>query len=202
MAMPSLDSDVVLNNGVKMPLYGLGLSHNGGFSAEAVAHSLRRGVRLLDTAARYGNEEEVGQVVAAHVAAAPDAPKAASWLCTKPPLAPYSTLLPPIVRYDATWRWPSPHSRLGPPAAPDSSRLGECLPSLMRPDACMHAALVPAAATPPLSAAIIDWNWRLEPLWGPRSRILPRADRPWCTKEKRCEPRVLPRSALGIAEDE
>ena len=74
MATPSLDSDVVLNNGVKMPLYGLGLSHNGGFSAEAVAHSLRRGVRLLDTAARYGNEEEVGQVVAAHVAAAPAAP--------------------------------------------------------------------------------------------------------------------------------
>ena len=46
---------VTLNNGVEMPLYGLGLSHNnGGFSRDAVLESLRHGVRLLDTAKRYG----------------------------------------------------------------------------------------------------------------------------------------------------
>ena len=60
---------VRLNNGVDMPLFGLGLSHNGGFSRRAVDHALRRGVRLLDTAKRYGNESEVGAAVAAYVSA-------------------------------------------------------------------------------------------------------------------------------------
>ena len=78
----SLGTDVRLSNGVKMPLYGLGLSHNGGFSAEAVAHSLSSGVRLLDTAARYGNEEDVGAVVAAHMDGAGASAKA-PFLTTK-----------------------------------------------------------------------------------------------------------------------
>ena len=59
-----MDSDVRLKNGVAMPMYGLGLSHNGGFSADAVSLSLDLGVRMLDTAERYGNEAEVGQILA------------------------------------------------------------------------------------------------------------------------------------------
>lgn len=43
-----------LKNGVEIPLYGLGLSHNGGYNHEAVLHSLSLGVKLYDTATRYG----------------------------------------------------------------------------------------------------------------------------------------------------
>ena len=35
---------VVLQNGVRVPQLGLGLSHNGGFSADAVREALRLGV--------------------------------------------------------------------------------------------------------------------------------------------------------------
>jgi len=59
---------VRLANGVDMPLFGLGLSHNGGFSRHAVDHALKRGVRLLDTAKRYGNEQQIGAAVSAYVA--------------------------------------------------------------------------------------------------------------------------------------
>lgn len=56
--LEQMDVDVVLPNGVKMPQLGLGLSHRGGcgYSHEAVVHALKHcGVRLLDTAERYGN---------------------------------------------------------------------------------------------------------------------------------------------------
>lgn len=56
---------VLLNNGVKMPCFGLGLSHHGGFSSKAVMHSIACGVRLFDTAQRYGNERQVGECIRA-----------------------------------------------------------------------------------------------------------------------------------------
>lgn len=50
---------VTLSNGVEMPILGLGLSHNGGYSEVAVVHAAKTGVRLYDTAARYDNEDRV-----------------------------------------------------------------------------------------------------------------------------------------------
>merc|ERR1712045_896931 len=52
-----------LNNKVEMPMLGLGLSHNGGFSGPTVAAALDMGVRLFDTAKRYGNETQVGRLL-------------------------------------------------------------------------------------------------------------------------------------------
>lgn len=51
---------VTLNNGVQMPFVGLGTSHSGGYSHEAVVCALRDcGYRLIDTAKRYGCEEKL-----------------------------------------------------------------------------------------------------------------------------------------------
>ena len=50
--------EIELPNGVRMPQLGLGLSHRGGcgYSHEAIVCALKHcGVRLLDTAERYGN---------------------------------------------------------------------------------------------------------------------------------------------------
>jgi diketogulonate reductase-like aldo/keto reductase len=50
-----------LNNDIDMPMYGLGLSHNGGGNfSDAIDFSLQEGVRLFDTAARYGTESVLG----------------------------------------------------------------------------------------------------------------------------------------------
>lgn len=50
--------EVVLRNGVRMPLLGLGTSHSGGYSQSAVVYSLQScNYRLIDTAKRYGCEE-------------------------------------------------------------------------------------------------------------------------------------------------
>lgn len=55
-------NSVVLNNGVVMPMYGLGLSHNGGGDySKAIDVSLNKGVRLFDTASRYRTEEILGE---------------------------------------------------------------------------------------------------------------------------------------------
>eukprot|EP01138_Halocafeteria_seosinensis_P002182 gb/GECG01002232.1/.p1 GENE.gb/GECG01002232.1/~~gb/GECG01002232.1/.p1 ORF type:complete len:144 (+),score=15.12 gb/GECG01002232.1/:1-432(+) len=54
---------VRLSNGVEMPVYGLGLSHHGGFNPEAVHESLRHGIRLYDTAKRYGSEEPLAEAI-------------------------------------------------------------------------------------------------------------------------------------------
>ena len=43
------------DNRNSMPLLGLGLSHQGGFSDAAVARAIECGVRLFDTAQRYGS---------------------------------------------------------------------------------------------------------------------------------------------------
>eukprot|EP00939_MAST-03C_sp_MAST-3C-sp1_P002483 g2483.t1 len=54
-----------LNNGIMMPVTGIGTSHNeGGTSKEALMYALKQGgVRLIDTAKRYGSEALVGEVV-------------------------------------------------------------------------------------------------------------------------------------------
>jgi len=52
-----------LSNGVTMPQLGLGTSHQGGYSEEAIKQALLIGCRHVDTAQRYGSEEGVGKVV-------------------------------------------------------------------------------------------------------------------------------------------
>ena len=55
---------VSLSNGVKMPVFGLGTTHNGGYNHEAVVYALAEcGYRLIDTAKRYGTEAFIGQAV-------------------------------------------------------------------------------------------------------------------------------------------
>ncbi|GFY51477.1 putative oxidoreductase [Trichonephila inaurata madagascariensis] len=50
--------EVELSNYVKMPIFGLGTSHSGGYSQEAVVYALKNcNYRLIDTAKRYGCEE-------------------------------------------------------------------------------------------------------------------------------------------------
>ncbi|MBI4416137.1 MAG: aldo/keto reductase [Euryarchaeota archaeon] len=58
------DSRVRLNNGVEMPLLGLGVWQMHGKECErAVRLALEQGYRLIDTASMYGNEREVGLAV-------------------------------------------------------------------------------------------------------------------------------------------
>ncbi len=55
---------VTLNSGYVMPLNGLGTySLTGDTCYEAVASALASGVRLIDTAYMYGNEEEIGKAI-------------------------------------------------------------------------------------------------------------------------------------------
>jgi diketogulonate reductase-like aldo/keto reductase len=57
---------IILNNGVEMPQLGFGVWQVPDDEAEtAVATALEAGYRSIDTAAIYGNEEGVGQAVAA-----------------------------------------------------------------------------------------------------------------------------------------
>jgi 2,5-diketo-D-gluconate reductase A len=59
------DESVELASGTKMPLLGLGTWQARGRSAlDAVLCALEVGYRHIDTAAAYGNEEELGQAVA------------------------------------------------------------------------------------------------------------------------------------------
>lgn len=52
---------ITLNNGVEIPALGLGVLQSEGDEArDAVATALRTGYRLIDTAAAYGNERQVG----------------------------------------------------------------------------------------------------------------------------------------------
>ena len=56
---------VTLNNGVKMPILGLGTyGLNGKSGQEAISQAIQVGYRLIDTAQMYGNEREVGNAVA------------------------------------------------------------------------------------------------------------------------------------------
>ena len=55
-----------LNNGVEMPLLGLGVYDMYGKDAEqAVSWALEMGYRLIDTAAMYNNEKEIGNAIRA-----------------------------------------------------------------------------------------------------------------------------------------
>ena len=55
---------VVLNSGYVMPINGLGTySLHGEECIRSVKAALQCGVRLIDTASAYGNEEEVGQAI-------------------------------------------------------------------------------------------------------------------------------------------
>lgn len=55
---------VTLNSGYEMPINGLGTySLHGETCVNSVKSALSSGVRLIDTASAYGNEEEVGQAV-------------------------------------------------------------------------------------------------------------------------------------------
>ena len=55
---------VVLNSGYVMPINGLGTySLHGEECISAVKAALQCGVRLIDTASAYGNEEEIGQAI-------------------------------------------------------------------------------------------------------------------------------------------
>ncbi|KAF2364707.1 NADP-dependent oxidoreductase domain [Trinorchestia longiramus] len=55
---------VVLSNNIKMPLLGLGTSHYGGYSADAVVCALRCcGYRHIDTAKRYGVEAAIADAI-------------------------------------------------------------------------------------------------------------------------------------------
>ena len=56
--------EVVLNNGVKMPMLGYGVYQVTPQEAErCVADALSVGYRMVDTAQAYGNEEGVGAAV-------------------------------------------------------------------------------------------------------------------------------------------
>src|SRR5690242_8797086 len=54
--------DITLNNGVELPMLGFGVFQSGrAETAAAVEAALRDGYRLIDTAAAYFNEREVGE---------------------------------------------------------------------------------------------------------------------------------------------
>ncbi|MET1055341.1 MAG: aldo/keto reductase [Pedobacter sp.] len=57
--------NVILNNGVKMPLLGFGtyLLQEGFECEQAVLNALNIGYRLIDTAAVYNNEDSVGKAI-------------------------------------------------------------------------------------------------------------------------------------------
>ncbi|MGO4782687.1 aldo/keto reductase [Cryobacterium sp. W22_MBD10_FK3] len=56
------DKTITLNNGVQLPSLGLGvLQSEGGEATAAISSALTGGYRLIDTAAAYFNEREIGQ---------------------------------------------------------------------------------------------------------------------------------------------
>jgi diketogulonate reductase-like aldo/keto reductase len=61
----SIDSKVILNNGVSMPVFGLGtyLSGTSRETLETVMYALEIGYRLIDTARFYGNERDIGKAI-------------------------------------------------------------------------------------------------------------------------------------------
>ena len=53
----------ILNNGVKMPVLGLGVYKSGSDTKQAVKAALAAGYRHIDTAALYQNEDLVGEAI-------------------------------------------------------------------------------------------------------------------------------------------
>ncbi|MEJ5314924.1 MULTISPECIES: aldo/keto reductase [Anaerolinea] len=66
MAPLNLQSTIRMNNGVEIPRFGLGTfqSKKGEETYNAVRWALEIGYRHIDTAAVYGNEEDVGRAIA------------------------------------------------------------------------------------------------------------------------------------------
>jgi diketogulonate reductase-like aldo/keto reductase len=62
----NINTTVTLNNGVNIPIIGLGVfqSPAGGVTKQAILDSLEAGYRHIDTARIYGNEVDVGKAVA------------------------------------------------------------------------------------------------------------------------------------------
>ncbi|XP_069593499.1 uncharacterized oxidoreductase ZK1290.5-like isoform X4 [Ranitomeya imitator] len=64
MAIPLHIPTAPLSSGHNIPILGLGMSHHGGYSHCALLYALRScGIRHIDTAKRYGNEELVGKAI-------------------------------------------------------------------------------------------------------------------------------------------
>lgn len=65
----TIDSTITLNNNAQMPLLGLGVFQSaiGSETENAIGYALQAGYRHIDTAAVYGNEREVGNVVNADI---------------------------------------------------------------------------------------------------------------------------------------
>jgi diketogulonate reductase-like aldo/keto reductase len=62
----TIDTKLTLNNGVKIPILGLGTwEATGSEGRQAVLWALEAGYRLIDTAAAYDNETEVGEAIRA-----------------------------------------------------------------------------------------------------------------------------------------
>ena len=60
----NIDSRIELNNGIHIPIIGLGTWMLNGKSAyDAVSWALKLGYRLIDTATIYRNEREVGESI-------------------------------------------------------------------------------------------------------------------------------------------
>jgi diketogulonate reductase-like aldo/keto reductase len=62
-----INTSVTLNNGVEMPVFGLGVyqSRPGDEAKQAVLRALEAGYRMIDTAAYYRNERDVGEALRA-----------------------------------------------------------------------------------------------------------------------------------------
>jgi diketogulonate reductase-like aldo/keto reductase len=60
-----IDTKIKLNNGVQMPVFGLGTyqMQNGRETYQAVLYALQVGYRLIDTAKMYENEKDVGEAL-------------------------------------------------------------------------------------------------------------------------------------------
>lgn len=60
-----IETKVKLNNGIEMPMFGLGTyqTGKGEETQAAVLHALEVGYRLVDTAKLYGNEKDVGDAL-------------------------------------------------------------------------------------------------------------------------------------------
>ena len=69
--MKNLQSKAVLNNGVEMPWFGLGVFkvEEGPELVEAIKSAIKAGYRSIDTAAIYGNEAAVGEGILAGIEA-------------------------------------------------------------------------------------------------------------------------------------
>ena len=65
MMKRTIDSTFTLNNGVEIPIIGLGVFRNpaGEVTRNAVRYALEAGYRLIDTAKVYGNEASVGEAI-------------------------------------------------------------------------------------------------------------------------------------------